>query len=353
MLLRWVEVRPIVHGEYPPGCFSSILEVLYNSRKPFRFIAAPIQSASGKRIIRFYFQVEEDFAERFSSLLRSRLGVQTILDSKPSEGLYELRVEYDLRAHFALPVIDFDRKMEVNSLDGIVTALADAGGAFEVAAEADVGAKKDIYEWIRGKTGGASFGDALLNHIFNALGAVLGGGYMQRSGGSQASNPIIKVRVAAAEKKVNRSLFRCAIRAYGGPGLAKAVLEVLPSTPLNRFFISNAEVWRRLLPEDIERPRRHRVRNLVSSLLPPLSIIAIICCFLTGLITLNLTDFDLMLIALLLAPAPLTKILLPKKPLILSTEELGFIIGLPTGVGRLPVETALAPPTRGRFISGE
>jgi len=50
----------------------------------------------------------------------------------------------------------------------------------------------------------------------------------------------------------------------------------------------------------------------------------------------------------------LIKIFMPKKrPLILSTDELGMVVGLPSEIGRLPVETAISPPTREVISVGE
>lgn len=354
-LLRWIEVRPASSVEYEPGNLSSILEVLYNTRKPFRFVVASTKTEYGRNIIRFYIQVEEDLADRLANLLRSWLSVQVLMDSKPPSTTHELCVEYGLRSHYALPVIDLDRKPEVNNVDGVVAALASEGGIFEVTATADVvSAKRGIYEWIRKKTGSsAGFGDAFLDQAFNAIGAVLGGPYRGGGGAVKQMDPVVKIRIDAASKKVSRSLFNCSVKAYGSMDLAKAVLEALPSSAVNRFTLERA--YRGvMLPNDLSPPKKHTLRNFINTISPLFSIAILVCAFLARVIRLSFTEIELFIIALSIIPAALIKIFLPKKkPLILSTDELSMIIGMPSGIGRLPIETALAPPTREVILAEE
>lgn len=352
-LYRWIEVRPASSVDYEPGNFSSILEVLYNARKPFRFVAASVRTGLGKNIVRFYIQVEEGLADRLANLLRSWLGAQVLMDSKPPSIPCDYCVEYDLRGHYALPVVNLDAKPEVNNVDGIVAALASEGGMFEVTAVADIGAKRGIYDWIRKKTSGsAGFGDALLDHVYGAIGALLGGP-SYKSGGAKQMDPVTKIRVDAASKKVNKSLFNCAVKAYGSVDLAKAVLEALPSSPMNRFTVSRA---RRGMapPNEIIPPKKNVLRNFVNAISPLFTALIIVCALMMGLLTLRLTDLDMLIIALSIVPTALIKIFMPKKrPLILSTDELGMVVGLPSEIGRLPVETAISPPTREVISVGE
>lgn len=348
-LYRWIEVRPVSSIEYEPRNFSSVLEVLYNARKPFRFIASSVKTGFGRNIVHFYIQAEEDLINRLANLLRSWLGVQVLMDSKPPSEVYDLCVEYGLRSHYALPIADLDGKPEENNIDGIIAALASEGGAFEVTAVADIGARRGVYDWIRRKMGrSASFSDTILDHAYGAVGAILGGPYKPSGGGGikQQTDPIAKLMIDAVSKKAVRSLFNCSIKAYGSMDLIKAVLEALPSSSMNRLtpIKSRRGV---ALSSEIVPPKKHSLRNFINTISPAFTIAILACAFLTGLITLRLTDFEILIIVLSIIPTLLIKIFLPKKkPLILSTDELSMIVGMPSGIGRLPVETALAPPTR-------
>jgi len=350
---KWIEIRPLPTSKLSAGNFTDVLGVLYNSGRPFKFVIAscPSQIVEGRLSVRFFFQADEMLVDRVKSLLRAGLGVQVIDGSGPPRSIYPLSADLGLRVHFALPIADLAGKPQQNPIDGIAAALMKGEGAIEISAVGDAGARRKILNWIMEKTRKSpGFADTLFDAALGILDGVLGA--PARGSQSKAElNPVAKARVSMAAEKANRKLFRCSVKVYGDREVLDAVLDVLPSSAVNRFARRGIRKGA-ALSQIIEEPPTYALRNAINSLawLPSAALLG--ASFLAGAFNpLRLASIDVALISLAVLMAAAIKIAVPsRRPIILSAEELGLMVGLPTEVGRLPVELGASPITRGQFI---
>jgi len=350
---KWIEIRPLPASRLSAGSFMDVLGVLYNSGRPFKFVIAscPSQIVEGRFSIRFFFHADEMLVDRVKSLLRVSLGVQVIDGSKPPKSMYPLSADLGLKAHFALPIADLAGRSQLNPIDSIAAALAKGEGAVEVSAVGDAGARGKILKWIMEKTGRSpGFAAILFNSALGILDAVLGA----PAKGSQLRadlNPVAKARVSMAAEKANRKLFRCSVKVYGDREVLDAVLDVLPSSAANRLVRRGVRKAAQL-SQLAEEPPTYALRNAINSLawLPSAALLG--ASFLAGAFNpLRLASIDMALIVLAVLMAAAIKTAVPsRRPIILSAEELGLMVGLPTEVGRLPVELGASPITREQFI---
>jgi len=353
---KWIEIRPLPTSRLSAGNFMDILGVLYNSGRPFKFVIAscPSPIVEGRLSVRFFFQADGMLVDRVKSLLRTNLGAQVIEGSKPPKSTYPLSAELGLRSHFALPIADLTGKMRSNPIDAVAAALTKGEGAIEISAVGDTSARRKILNWIMEKTRRSpSFADVLLDSVLSIFDAILGA--PPRGSAARAElNPVAKARVSAATEKANRKLFRCSVKVYGDREVLDAVLDVLPSSAVNRFARRGIRKGA-VLSQLVEKPPTYALRNAINSLawLPPIALLGIL--FLAGIFDpLRLANIDIALIILAFSLAAGIKMAIPnRRPIILSAEELSLIVGLPTEVGRLPVELGTSPVTRGQFIPAE
>lgn len=132
--------------------------------------------------------------------------------------------------------------------------------------------------------------------------------------------------------------------------LLRLVTDALPSA-INRFKRFKTRRLIKAPTEKLKKPSKYFIRNLLSLIwwIAPLTILGL--TWLIGLFNpLRLDLIDQTIVALAIASSFLSIIFLrARRPLVLSTDELSLMVGMPTAVGRLPVELGSIPPSRRRF----
>jgi len=342
----WVEVRPLrTAREVNSESLRGILDVLHNSGRPFRFVAvgAPDPELMNKKTVRFFFEFPDEESKRyFKNLFAASLEVE-VHDEEPPMICFERCVDLELARHYAHPVIR-PESPSMPPLDGICSALAD-GGAFEVIACGDVGAKTSVHQFVYDRMHGKpSFTKAVADTAFDVyqeaaiqrdikdVSREAWWSYMR-----YRDNKWVQKEVADAEKKMYENLFTCEVRLYGDKVQIENMKQALPSG-MNRFraFKTLRNVF---FPQPLKRPRRIMLRNILNPLwcMAPLAIVAASWYF--GILDpLRLGIVDMAILAgAALTTAILAFTLKRKNPIVLSTSELSTIVGLPRNSGRLPL----------------
>jgi hypothetical protein len=355
----WLEVRPLSSGKFEPGNFKYILDYLYNCGKPFRFITvdSPSAAVEGIRRVRFFIQLPDgEVAGRLANTLRANVEAEVIEGASPPTEQYARRVELELKNHFALPICNLKGKEQVNPIDGIVTALSGKAAAIEVLAVEHPRAKREILGYIARKTKrSASFAEALLDAGMGFFDAFFGGRPPRREGGGEGLNPVGKAKVEAASDKANRNLLLCEVNIYGDVEACEAVEGALPFSPMNKLKRRRVLSGIQAPAQQLPKPKSFTRENALSRLwLAPLTLIPASTWLLGLFDPLRLANVDIFTIGLTAALTLALHIIFPRRnPLVLCTEELSLVVGMPTAVGQLPVETGTARVTRRQFAFGQ
>jgi hypothetical protein len=183
--------------------------------------------------------------------------------------------------------------------------------------------------------------------------------------GKKKTTPWSEFLIKEATAKMRENQFRCNISLYGAPVLVQSLLGAFPSGT-NRLRIFKTE-HNETTDTNIKAPSRSILLKAKRQLLKWSPLLLLGAAYALGLFNpqnlVNLFVYDqpwinafrefvvLGAAACLLLTSMLQK---SKKPIILSTAELSTIIGLPTAVGKLPVEIGTAPTARrGLVETGE
>lgn len=355
---RWLEIRPVLSGNFKPGNFVPILEYLHNTGRPFRFcvVNCPSAKIEGVRRVRFFLQVEEELVDRVVDVLQTTLDVEVIPGSAPPEKTYEKCVELELRGHHALPLYWPRQNQEKpeSHVDAIVAAISNCDSMIEVLAVRDEKARLEVASYVGKLTRRfPGLADVLLDAAIDVPSSVIFGPPPKRKYRREELSPLAKEKVGAACWKMGQKLLRCEIRIYGDSKSIEAVKAAMPASALNRLVIARRLTNLRMPP--LRKPRGRELRRAILSHLwaAPLALYALL--WYLGLVNpLALSDAGIFTLAATVGASIALWLLFPKKPaLVLSSRELGEIVGLPTAVGRLPVEAGIARITKGLLTEGE
>ena len=353
----WVEVRPLAFGKFAVRNFAGVLDYLYNAGKPFRFFAVNCPSAKveGLRTVRFYLQFPSvELADRVANVVRTSLDVEVVVGSEPPVKVYERCADFQLSSTYALPICHHKEAPCANPLDAVVGALTRGDAALEVLAVEDRRARGGILRYVERKMGrSASLEDAILDAVMGIFDAFSGG--PPPKAGDKRLDPFTRERVEAASWKLNRNLFRCELKAYGDSETVETVGEALPFA-YNRLRVGRVYKAVEAPTRELRKPRGMELKAVLLSMLwlIPLLLIPSAALLLGLFDPLRLANVDLTVIALAVIPSALLYAAFRRKPpLVLCTDELSLIVGLPTAVERLPVETGTARITRKQFAFGE
>ncbi|MEM3550322.1 MAG: hypothetical protein QXZ25_06570 [Candidatus Bathyarchaeia archaeon] len=352
----WFEIRPLSTGRFEAGNFKHVLNVLYKNGKPFRFFMANSQSSvEGRRAVKFFLELEgKDIADYLARYIRATMDVE-VVEAKPQTEVHPELVEFEMKNDYALPICELGEKPQENPVDKIVTALSvDETGAFEVMAVADPKASRSIKNYRSRITGEReSLGQIAADITVGILGAIVDAiigkppPKPSKKEGERKPDPTVKAKADAAEKKLNRNLFTCTLKACGRRETLSRITEALPCA-LNEF--EKSRVLKLVgAPSKLTRPCRFNFQNALSNLcwITPLLLIVLAMCFgLLNPLRLDTSDI-LMTIAAMLSGIPFYVMFKKRKPIVLSDEELSLIVGLPTAFKRLPVEPGSTVHTRG------
>ena len=343
----WIEVRPLrTAREVSPESLRGILDVLHNSGKPFRFLAVGTLDPElmDKKTVRFYFEFPDEETKRyFKNLFMASLDVE-VHENEPPKMHFERCIDLELARHFAHPVLRTEAP-SMFPLDGICGALAD-GGAFEVVACGDVGAKTSVHQFVYDRMHGKpTFAKAIADTAFEVYQEAA----VQRdikdvsreawwSYRRYKDDKWVQREVADAEKKMHENLFVCEVRLYGNKTQIENMKQALPSG-MNRFRAFKT-IKRVFTPQPLKKPRRIMLRNILNPLwwITPLGMIAATWYFdIFNPFRLGVIDLAVLTVVAFTSAA-LAFALRKKNPIVLSASELSAIVGLPRNPGRLPLK---------------
>ena len=360
----WVEVKPLITSELKPGNFAPVLEALFNSAKPFKFLVVDTEdkNASGRQLVRFFIQFpDEQIKKQMSNVTRALLNVEVIA-AQPPERQYQRHADLELAKDYALPICDFQEKTEVNLIDRIVATISGSDTAIEITAQRDLRAAVSIQNYIYEKTRSkSSISKAFSDQAVGVLGEIA----VQRNtknrsaeqtsrSGHYKNDPWIKEVIKNAELKLHSSLFTCYITIHADSAeKVQAIKNVLPSAT-NRFKVFKTEKKPAPIEALLKKPSRYILRNTLLSRLWWITPLAIL--FLTWLLgafnilrlaTSRGLTVDIVPLSMALFSAFALYIAFRKRhPIVLSTQELAQIIGLPTATEKLPVALGQVPASR-------
>jgi hypothetical protein len=288
-------------------------------------------------------------------------------------------LDLELAKNFALPIMFSGQRQElmgVNLVDRLVASMAGLGVCIEVVAKADPGAvlgvQKFVYKKLQSKSasslvgGGGGVGGAVLDSFADLIGAGIGKNHTNESyvakgrlGQNRAADAWGRELVKQAELKLASNLFTCKIRVFGNSlqGV-QAVKNALPAAPTNRFRIFKTIRKLGQGPVAVLRePSRYVLRNsILCRLWWVVPLIILLGAWFFGLfrslwfvsfasLFSAVVDVGVLVFVVFLAVC-LSIVFRKRNAIVLSTQELSQIIGLPAAIVKLPVALGKVPVSR-------
>jgi hypothetical protein len=388
----WVEVRPLIASKMETANFTSVfftpvLDTLHNLGKPFRFfVVAPRDNGGdgcggdgcgGERaLVRFFFQFsDEQTRVQMSNVIRTLLDVEVVGGANPPKHQYRFCVDLELAKNYALPVVLSGQRQElvVNLVDRLTASMAGLGVCVEVVAKADpnaaLGIQKFVYDKLSHKSSLSGVSALVLDPLADLVGAGIGKdpqgesstvAKSGRSGQNKGVDPWSRELVKNAELKLASNLFTCQILVFGNSlQSVQAVKKALPVAPTNRFKTSKTTKKPGQCPITVLRePSRYVVRNSVLCRLwwaVPLSVLLFVWFFglfnplkfvsASSVSLLSVVDLGVLGFVVSLAFC-LFMVFRRRNAVVLSTQELSQIVGLPTAITKLPIALGKVPVSR-------
>jgi len=368
---RWVEVRPLITVKLESLNFASVLDALHNLGKPFRFfIVAPKDGGCGddeRALVRFFFEFfDEHTRAQMSNVIRTLLDVEVIGGVELPRHQYRFCADLELAKDYALPLVFNGQRQElaVNLIDRLVASVAGLGVCVEVVVQADSNAVGGIQNFVHKKTTPKSTSGTsslVLDPLVDLLGAGIGKG--SKSESSKGRSGVVRVDswsrelVRGAELKLASNLFVCKIHIFGESLQSiQATKKVLPAAPTNRLKTFKTTKKQKQHPTPALRaPKRYVVRNNVLCRLwwaIPLSLLLLAGFFgvfnpLNLVLSASISGVDVGFVGFGVFLAVCLFVGFRKRhPIVLSTQELSQIVGLPTAVEKLPVVLGKVPLAR-------
>jgi len=353
----WVEIRPLITSELRAGNFVPILDALYNLAKPYRFlINNTLRGDSEQALIRFYLQFpDEQTKNQMANIIRTLIDVE-VVSAEPPKQTYQFRVDLELSKDYALPIVNYQEKKPTNLIDRLAASIAGSNTSIEVTAQADPNATLNIQKYLYEKINRTpNLSKELLNQSIDIIGTIARNSTPQTAKKTSAynSDPWVRESNKNATIKLTSNLFTCQIFIQSNSAQnTQAIKNALPAA-MNRFCIFRTQKNPPLLTA-LRSPSRYILRNNIFSRLWWIAPIGVL--LLTGLIglfnplkfissTFSSIDFWPPLLAAILAVC-LFITFRKRHPIVLSTQELAQIIGLPTAIEKLPIALGKVPLSR-------
>jgi len=364
VIMYWVEVRPLLTGRFEPFNFKQVLDALYGFSKPFKvfFVCGTSDRAAGRKTVKMFIGFEDERAcNQTKEILEATLAVQ-VTPNKPPIKQYRRKIELQMQQHYALPITDLSGKLNYNPIDSIIGALAGLGdGAIEIIAIGDPRARGNVYKFIMEKSMGQRSLQKQTTDLFFGIGAEIA---VERDmqdvrreawwkAGKRELSEWDKVLIKEASVKMRANQFKCEINVYGEPETVSALLGALPAA-MNKLqtYHTDREKSPSLL---VTKPSSYTKEKIYSffikySALALLAVAIFTGTFeLSGLGTFGFKEMVILVGAALLAVPNL--FYKKRKKIILSSDELSTIVGMPTAIGKLPVELGTTPVTRRGLVA--
>jgi hypothetical protein len=367
----WVEVRPLITAKLESASFAPALDALHNLGKSFRFfIVAPRDGGCGedeRSLVRFFFEFfDTQTRAQMSNVIRTLLDVEVVGDVDLPRQQYDFCADLELAKDYALPLVFNCQRQElvINLIDRLVASVAGLGVCVEVVVQADPNAVGGIQNFVHKKTthkSTSSTSSLVLDPFVDLLGAGIGKG--SKSESAKGRSGVVRVDswsrelVRGAELKLASNLFVCKILVFGESlQSVQAAKKALPAAPTNRLKTFKTTKKPKQHPTTTLRaPTRYVVRNNVFCRLwwaVPLSLLLLAGVF--GLFnplslvlsaSISVMDLGVLVLGVFLAVC-LFMGFRKRQPIVLSTQELAQIVGLPTAVEKLPVVLGKVPLSR-------
>jgi len=369
----WVEVRPLITSELEAANFAPVLDTLHSLGQSFRFfIVAPKDGGGGgggeRALVRFFFEFfDERSCVQMSNVMRVLMDVE-VVSSDPSKHQYLFCADLAMAKNYALPIVFNGQRQElmVNLIDRLVASASGLGTCIEIVAKADPNAALDIQKFAYNKLSNKSSSGAgaiLFDSLSDFLGAGIGkdpkneGSTVKGGRFGQKVDAWSRELVKQAELKLASNLFTCQIRIWSNSQQnIQAVKKAMPAAPTNRLKTFKTTKKPQQHPTaTLRSPSRYVVQNTVLCRLwwaVPLGLL-----LLTGLLGLfnplklvtsfSMFSVDLSVLVLVVFLAfGFLVVFRKRQPIVLSTQELAQIIGLPTAIEKLPVALGKVPIAR-------
>lgn len=339
----WFEVRPLT--DLKTKDFQSILNMLHGFNEPFSFfLTSQPSTILEERVVKIFFRVLDlNLQDYLAQTVKNVLGVEIVKGEKPKKMVYGCCFETEMTKHYSHPLVTEDVK---GLVDRIYEAVWHTNGALEVTCQPDQGAKTWIYNEIEKVMGkGVKARDLL---PFTTKKSV------EERVKVAKEDPYKKTLMELMMKKYRSKLFKCTIKIYAQTrNDAETILKAIP-TNLNRLrkFKTKKNI---VFPEPFKKPSRHTLRNFCNKISFLTPMLTLYLCWFFGIFNLHkltlegiklklILDLNMLpvLLATLSLMVPLT-ILRKRNAVVLSTEELLAIIGIPEAINRIPLEHVETP----------
>ncbi|MCL2477581.1 hypothetical protein [Candidatus Bathycorpusculum sp.] len=367
----WVEVRPLITAKLESASFASVLDALHDLGKPFRFfIVVPKDGDCGedeRSLVRFFFEFfDEHTRAQMSNVIRTLLDVEVIGGVELPRHQYRFCADLELSKNYALPLVFNGQRQElvVNLIDRLVASVAGLGVCVEVVVQADPNAAGGIQNFVHKKTtpkSTSSTNSLVLDPLVDLLGT--GIGKTSKSESAKGRSGVVRVDswsrelVRGAELKLASNLFVCKILVFGESLQSiQTAKKALPAAPTNKLktFKTTKKPKQHPTPT-LRTPTRHVMRNNVLCRLwwaIPLSLLLLAGFFglfnpLNLVLSASISGVDLGFVGFgVFLAVCLFMGFRKRQPIVLSTQELAQIVGLPTAVEKLPVVLGKVPLSR-------
>jgi len=362
----WVEIRPLITSELKTGNFAPILDALYNLAKPYRFLIKNTPKNREEKepsLIRFYIQLfDEQTKNQMSNIIRTLLDVETV-SAEPPEQAYQFRVELELAKNYALPIVNYQEKKPTNLIDRLTASITGLDTSIEITAQADPNAILNIQTYIHKKSNShyyanSSLSKEVLNQSIDTIGILAGKNTTPKptknTSATYNADPWGRECAKNATIKLASTLFICQIVIQSNSTqTAQAIKKALPAA-MNHFKTAKTQKNPQPPLTTLRPPPKYWLRNNIFCRLWWIVSIGIL------LLTYQLGLFD----PIKFMTAPLSKMdvgppllaaivavclfinFRKRHPIVLSTQELAQIIGLPTAIEKLPIALGKVPLSR-------
>jgi hypothetical protein len=339
--------------------FVPVLDALYNLGRPFGFliVAQADKEARERQRIRFYLQLQDTpVSMQITKIIKALLDVE-VVTAEPPKGSYRVCADLELARNYALPIINYQEKRPVNLIDRLTASMAGLGATLKITAQADPNASLNIEKYLYEKINHhPSLSRELFNQSTDILGVVTGKTQNKSAKEQSKQNvePWVNVCTKNAEQKLASKLFTCQIliQSNSTPEV-QAVRGALPAA-MNRLRIFKTQKTPQHPSAVLRAPSRHVLRNNVLCRL--WYIVPIGVFLISGFLgwfnpakftisTLSMGDFMLPMLTVSLGFC-LFIAFRRRQPIVLATQELAQIIGLPTAIEKLPIALGKVPLSR-------
>ncbi|MCL2135106.1 MAG: hypothetical protein FWH37_06085 [Candidatus Bathyarchaeota archaeon] len=360
---HWIEIRPLITSVLETANFAPILDVLYNFGQPFKFVITDTtqKNVEDRCLVKFFLQFQNnEIKNQITNIIRALLDVELISET-PVEKQYEHTLYLELSKHYALPIINYQEKTQVNLIDRLTACLAGSNSRVEIIAQANPNAATNIQKFIYKKTNRNStlsktFLDQSIDFIGQATNQALNPS--NKTENKRKTEPYTQEYLKNVQTKFISRLFTCNITIKSSTlQQAQAIKNTLPSN-MNHFkpFKHKKDTDKQTttaVNRTLNKPTKYLWRNNILCQLwwiLPLSIILfanIIGVFNPIKIIQTKLCIDLLPLTLAIFLSISLFIAFKKRqPIILSTQELAQITGLPTATTKLPVALGKIPISR-------